>query len=266
MTTRIEVTTKIGCPCMCEYCAQDKILARYNSDVRELTLENTKKFFKSIPKPTIVSLAGFSEPLRAKEIVDIAKWLVADGRKLQVFSTLYQVDKSVIRKLFSIEGVFFRLHMPDKEGRTKIKLDDTLISNFALATKLMHIHNNAYASCCWGTTPDELLPYISGDHVTDLRFLTDFAGNVEGVDYLNHNYKKGKLTCNRCNYPLILPDGRVSMCAQDWSLNYVIGDLNKQTYNEIFESEPYLTYKGNCDTEDAPTLCRFCSDSKVVKE
>lgn len=267
MLTRVELTTKIGCPCMCEYCAQDKILKTYKSNLTELTLENVKKYFRTIPKPTLVSIAGYSEPLRAKEIVDIVEWLIEDGRQVHIFSTLYLVEKSVIRKVLSKPNIFVRFHMVDIEGRTKIKLDDRLVQNYALANRILKANGTQFASCCWGTTPPELEPYISTlDHQTGIDTLTDFAGNVEGVSYLKPNHKLGKLTCNRCNYIHILPDGRVSMCAQDWSLKYILGDLNTDDYSEIFEREPYVTYRRNCDTYDEPTICRQCSDSKVVKE
>lgn len=265
---RIELTTKIGCPCMCEYCAQDMILSRYNSDVKELTLENTKRYFSTIPKPSIVSIAGFSEPLRCKEIAEILRYLVEEGHTVWVFSTLYKVPKATIRKVFSIPNLFFRLHLPDTNGYTKIVLDDELTGNFNLAVKLIKHNGSSYATCCWGDTPTELTHITDGvDHQTSLNMLTDFAGNVTSTDLVNATpYKTGKLTCRRCAHRHILPDGRISFCAQDWSLDYLIGDLNTQTYSEIINGNNYLTYTGNCLTECEDTLCRKCSDSEVLKE
>lgn len=263
--TRVELTTKIGCPCMCDYCAQDKILDKYNSNQKELTLENVKKYFETIPKPTIVSIAGFSEPLRAKEIAEIIRFLKEDGRTVWVFTTLYDVDKSTIRKVFSIPNLFVRFHLPDTNGYTNIKLTPELVKNYETAIRLIKINNSNYASCCWGDTPTELV-HITRDieHETDLRLLTDFAGNVS-LDWLPPSKPKlGKIECGRCDHRHILPDGRISLCAQDWSLEYVIGDLNTQSYNEITKSEPYITYCANRLTEDGETLCRLCSDSRLI--
>lgn len=264
--TEIELTTNMGCRNMCVYCPQDKILEAYQSKEREMTLENLKRYMSTVPKPTEVQVAGFSEPLAAKDIAEMLKFLSDDGRKLLIFTTLQGVPRSVIRRVFSLPNLFVRFHFPDISGNSKMIVTPELIKNFEVAIRMIENNGGCYLSCCWGELPKEMGHLVSKiEHCEDVNTLTDFSGNVE-IPWHKFKRKKGKIECGRTCKHIILPDGRVSMCAQDWTLDYLVGDLNTQTFEEITYGDINQDFQRRCLTENEEIICRNCSDSKYIEE
>lgn len=262
MSHFIEITTKVGCPCMCKYCPQEVFLKNYNSSQKELTLENCKKYFSTIPLSWGADVAGYSEPLLAKEIVEILEYLAPRG--IALFTTLYQVKRDVIRRVFSIPNLFVRFHLPDIEGLTKIKLDKDLIRNYELAIRLLKLNGGRYQTCCWGTLPNELEHLIAGSecHESDINSLSDMAGNLK-VDWLNPTYHSGyPVKCYRSDVYHLLPNGDISICCQDWSLDNVFGNLETQSFEEVLKSKKLNEIYTNRSNDDSDCICRRCSGAK----
>lgn len=266
---KIEVTPIINCQNGCKYCAKDKSLSHYNSTKSEMTLDDFKRYISNVPKPTHIFFAGHGDSMKAVDMPDIVKYLHEDGdRTTYIFTTLHQVSKASIRKTFSIPNLFVRFHFPDANGYTNIKLTQELVKNYELAIRLLKLNNSRFSICCWGDIPSELKHLCTNDVLveTDLRQLGDFAGNINMEWFTPTNYVNSKVKCERQFCPHLVPDGRLCLCMEDWSFQHVIGDLNTQTYLDIFNGDRYseiLRAREECGSN---ILCKHCSDAKIVKE
>lgn len=89
-----------------------------------------------------------------------------------------------------------------------------------------------------------------------------------------HNYggakkyrKVDKTQQKTCGRPLVGPpyvhvDGMVGMCCFDFNAKLIIGDIKKQTLDEIFHSEPYLKLKKAHETGNFKGyLCENCDQT-----
>lgn len=89
----------------------------------------------------------------------------------------------------------------------------------------------------------------------------DRGGNVKA--YSNNIYHEVIIGCSQ-RRPLermhILFDGRVILCSMDWRQEYILGNLRKNTIQEIWNSPEYRTIRNriyNFGTE-SPLLCKKC--------
>ncbi|PIS07518.1 hypothetical protein COT78_03215 [Candidatus Berkelbacteria bacterium CG10_big_fil_rev_8_21_14_0_10_43_13] len=89
----------------------------------------------------------------------------------------------------------------------------------------------------------------------------DRGGNVK--EYSNKFSKTEVVGCYQ-DRPLmrlhVLFDGRVVLCCMDWKQHFVMGDLNVQTIQEVWDSAQYqdIRKKIYSPNEEAPKLCQKC--------
>lgn len=66
--------------------------------------------------------------------------------------------------------------------------------------------------------------------------MSDRAGNLENKDNkLASKHLSGKIACSRSrilNHNVLLPDGSLVLCCNDFGLDYVLGNLNTDTYDD----------------------------------
>ena len=89
----------------------------------------------------------------------------------------------------------------------------------------------------------------------------DRGGNISS--YSNEIKKNRIHGCgqNRVSNRLhILFDGRVVICSMDWRQEYILGDLSKQTIEEVWESKKFNNLRKIVDGEEgsAPSICKKC--------
>jgi radical SAM protein with 4Fe4S-binding SPASM domain len=107
----------------------------------------------------------------------------------------------------------------------------------------------------WGI---RLRPDIAPGH-GQVVLETNWAGEnrtVEGRDFDPNS------TCGRALTQFsILWDGKVTMCCFDPMNTFPLGDLNKQTIKEIYNSEKYVTFREDHDNNQAAKyeLCAKCT-------
>jgi len=67
----------------------------------------------------------------------------------------------------------------------------------------------------------------------------------------------------------VLYNGQVTICCNDWQRRTAIGDLNKQTVTEFFNSDEYKTLmgKGHGYIESDPKfICKLCRDFQAIED
>lgn len=253
----IEFTTIIGCPCKCSYCPQEKFTSRYNSNIRVITPELMTKYIETIPSDIVISLAGFSEPLLNPYILDILD--ILRGRRLMLYTTLHNVSINVVKQI-ALSGIDeLTLHLPDEY--TAMKVDDNYVRKLRV---LLQLTKSTVKVVGFTTPPESInkLLTLYKDKVSLVqisnRYLNDRAGNLPS---LPKNYKHGNIKCVRPPFYHVLPNGDVTICGQDFGLDFILGNLNTSSMRQILNGEILRKYIKGLTDESIPTLCRKCSES-----
>ena len=68
----LEITTRTGCSCMCEYCPQTTFIKQYTSKKRDIdmTMETFVKCLDNIPREVDLHFTGYVEPFLNKRRIE----------------------------------------------------------------------------------------------------------------------------------------------------------------------------------------------------
>jgi MoaA/NifB/PqqE/SkfB family radical SAM enzyme len=86
-------------------------------------------------------------------------------------------------------------------------------------------------------------------HITDLH---NWAGTLNHESDVNYPCYRPWLTFT------VLWDGRVSLCCADFDGKTILGDLNTQSIEEIWNAEPYRAVRRQHLESGGPDVCRAC--------
>ena len=228
----LEITTYIGCPVKCDYCPQDKLLLSYRGG-KIMTLNNFKKFLWKVPKDVRIDFSGFSEPFYNPETISMMQFAYNSNYHLVLYTTLDVLTKEDIRKL------------------KNIRFDEVVF------------HKYPNSSEKWDEIREEFEREVQSGRIAEIteQWKWSRASNLWTIPYKpgpGHCLFAGKLF----NHNVLLPNGDVVICCQDYSLKHIIGNLHEKTYNDL--NRMYLRLLS--DEEDSELLCRNCelfqSDSR----
>jgi len=222
----LEITTEIGCPIQCSrYCPQDILLKNYGSEEKTLSLDNFKIILSNLPPKLPVIFSGFSEPFANKETINFIQYARKKEHPVGIFTTLYSLSQSDVRKLLKFDYCMFRLHLCDGKNM-KINITREYQDNVFLAL--------------------QNIPNLSLVIMNDL-FKTD---NREVFNLNTYRQKKLFLRhCYKWDNPqfVVLPNGDVNLCCVDFGLRHKLGNLFIEKYSAI-RKRYHPSYK----------LCRYC--------
>tara|TARA_R110002012_G_scaffold201465_2_gene370387 strand:+ start:5954 stop:6964 length:1011 start_codon:yes stop_codon:yes gene_type:complete len=311
----LEITTKIGCANMCEYCPQTKLIRRYinNSHMKTLnenmneagddihtafmneylkndknrermmSVETFKKCLSTIDSSVDIHFSGYVEAFENPNAIDMVEHAVQKGHKVGINTTLMFTSKEIIDRLVKISNFkHFHVHTPSatyfetigRIGKTSFLRDvpadaekagkeisekyfellDYMIDNARSVGAHFHTHS----------APGKALhPEIDerfGDRIRAVgyknRGLNTRAGNI------------GKLTgealwkdnwCTRIIHNVLLPDGGVQLCCQDYGLEEPIGNLLHMSYHQLFETNRFKKIMAG-----KASICQRCDDGVAV--
>ncbi|MCI9535473.1 MAG: hypothetical protein HFG53_11850 [Lachnospiraceae bacterium] len=262
----IEITTKLGCAVNCKFCPQELYIREYlktgNGD-RVLSLENFKICIDKLPGNTFVEFAGFTEPFFNEQCVEMIQYARKKGLKVNLFTTLRGLKPEQLDKILEIEFEEFVLHVPDKERYAVIPIDESYKEMVRRLVKAKKPNGNSfidYASAQAEVT-DEIAKLLGSDTRVYV-VLNDRAGNLEDTCLYGKKELRGKLRCELSmdiNHNVLLPDGRVILCSNDWGIKHVMGNLIYETYEQIINGEEAQRIRKAMQSEDDPSvLCRNC--------
>jgi hypothetical protein len=263
----LEITTNIaekGCVVDCAFCPQRTLQkATYEGD-RILRLDTFKMLIAKVPKEVRITFAGFTEPFLNKHCTDMVIHAHETGHPVSVFTTGVGMKPDDVNRLAKIPYAGepnggFCLHLPDEERLAKHPINrnyietverfyvfQSQIQNFYVMAMSLPVHNSvshlfptAHLPQFWNRAGNLNREAISKP--TNIMFRVQQAGEVDEpqtcgcVEGLYHN--------------VLLPNGRVSLCCMDYSLDYIIGNLFEQSYDDVVPR-----YKQTFD------LCRSCEN------
>jgi hypothetical protein len=311
----LEITTKIGCANMCEYCPQTKLIRRYMENVhmktlnkhfnsagdnihqvfmeeylkkdknREtmMSLETFKECLSTIDPSVDIHFSGYVEAFENPLAIDMVEYAVEKGHYVGINTTLMFVTKEIIDRLANI-GRFkhFSVHTPSatyfetigrinktsflrNDPRDKEKVNKEISEKYFDILGYM-IEKSSAVNAIFHThsAPGyELHPEIEERYGTQMRNigyknrgLNSRAGNI------------GKLTgealwkdnwCQRIIHNVLIPDGSVQLCCQDYGLEEPIGNLLHMPYYALFETNRFKEIMAG-----KASICQRCDDGVAV--
>ncbi len=256
----LEITSRIGCRNMCKFCPQELLINRYSKQPKQsrkiaLSFDTFKKCLKTVPKDVRIDFSGMAEPWLSKDCTKMVLYAYKQGfKRITIFTTTVGMTVDDVQKIKHIPFEFFCLHLADKEGYTKIKIDNQYLKVLK-EIKNANIANLNFMAL--GTLHPKLKPLFDG--LLNSPPLVSRAGNLPSFPRIN---KTGPLTCcrpERLQHNVLLPNGDVLFCGDDYGMTQILGNLLRESYEDLFKGPAFKNILKLLKSEkNGDILCRHC--------
>lgn len=285
----VEITTKIGCSNNCSYCPQSTLLSAYRADRSrklDMSLDDFKMILKHVPKWLDICFTGMNEPFENKKAFDMVEYALKKGYKVHIYSTLKGLTRVQIERFKELNVKTYVMHLPDKDGMMKLNPDEEYIKKLTEFDAL-NLKNVKYV--CIGELHTAIPKHIA-KKVKCNKVVISRAGNVNNEkldDSLNYHAEYGRLfdkdtkvicsrrlqyrgedrTATHIETTIVLPDGSLVLCCNDWGLQHVLGNLYEQDYESIMYGPVMQDIEKSMMCEsDTDILCRKCEFACVYDD
>lgn len=271
----MEITPLVGCSINCKYCPQNAFLSAYykNNKKRKkaMSLEEFKICLNKLPKNTLIEWAGFVEPFLNSESIDMMEYANKKGYKMTLFTTLEGLSAEQLDRVLNIPFKQVVLHTADSKGYANIPVNEhykKMLKKVINATKCDGTVFVDSANC--QSTPHHVVSEIVNGKIKIGCEMSDRAGNLENTDnMLKSACNKGRICCERADnidHNVLLPDGTVVLCCNDFGMEHILGNLLQQNYDEIVKSKQMRLIKRGMNLDESiPILCRKCMYAKKIE-
>lgn len=254
----------IGCKVACVYCPQDKISRRYFGSDRMMTFDDFKMYVESVPRRVVLHFTGFAEPFLNPGCTDMIEYAARRGHRIYISTTLAGMTREDARRLSELTYYQFQIHLPSAEKLMNLAINEEY---FALLSDLvssgiitdLHFHGNEVHPTVGA--------WLRGHTVNFEEFwIQDRAGNLNTEKVKKKVSKSvitaakptGKRRCDRIYQNVLLPNGNVVLCCMDWSAEYVLGNLKRDRFEDLYRSETFRRVLRGLKDPGVDLLCRTC--------
>lgn len=271
----IEVTTIIGCKIACRFCPQKLLTSSYfgeNPDrERVMSMDTYQKCLNHIPKNCNVLFCGMAEPLLNPNCIDMMKITAVSGRKVDLYTTLVGLEKDKLEDLLSVPVGWVTLHVADSMGYAKIPLTDEYYEMIEKLLESKKEDGTSYVNLCNAqTAPDPRILELCEGKYEILTAMNDRAEQLEDDRLVSSRRQHEKIACGYTgtvlNRNVLLPDGTLVLCMQDYGMKHVLGNLVEESFEEIMQGERIELIRNALLEPCSDILCRSCSYAVVYNE
>jgi len=279
---RIEIATT--CNAECVFCPHPT--DEFTRTKRVMTTADYKFYLDKVLAAkgdaiTDIGFSGFGEIFTDKNILEKLQYAHTKNRDIHVLTNGSLLTKELMDEMFKLNIADIRISIhtsiPDSYNKTMM-FKNKKTNYFNVKSNIDYIINNK---------PDHMDLILTA--VIDNSILDDVEQLIEDYDdkcYLEiwkpHNWVYGKdyrnvdrvalkKTCGRpFNGPIeVLNNGDVIMCCFDFNASMVLGNLKKQSLEEIYESDLFKKLvsthtDGSCATSDL--ICNGCDQLHVTED
>lgn len=264
MTSFVEFSLVDRCPNKCKYCPQDLLEKNYKGR-KQMTFEGFKTAVDKLPKSTI-SIAGFSEPFVNQSCIDMIEYATQKGHSVIIYTTLVGMtieQYNRLKKNYSVRSLI--IHLPDKEGNTKIKITEQYrellkyIRLFPVGPWCQmdySVHGSAVCS--------DIIDIIN---IRPVYRIHDRCGTLKTDDKSVHrvHWEGGAIVCSNGfgadQSGVILPNGDVQFCCMDFGLKYKLGNIFESSWEELMNSDIRKRIIADRMTGEQDEICRHCAEA-----
>jgi hypothetical protein len=277
----LEITTAMpfaGCIVNCVFCPQKLISSMYSSKDKILSLDNFKLVVDKLDEEIGIVFAGFAEPFLNKNCTNMIIYANEKKHKVTLFTTGVGMSINDIDRIKNIPFANgsqrgFTLHLPDQEGYSKHPITDKYIETLEYLQKVSNEISN-FRVMCMGT-PHDKVKHIFSNVGQNLQMYSR-AGNLEKEALLKPELLDLKdkyistdngapCTCSspdkfanfaleKFKHTVMLPNGDMTICCQDYELKHILGNLFTQEYKDLI---PVVGTSFE--------LCRYCENGKKIE-
>ena len=237
--SQIEITAIIGCRLNCKFCPQEKLLNEYlktpNSEKRVMTLQDFNNILPQVYEKGTITFSGMSETFQNRESSLMMREAYRRGFKLQLFSSLQGMQEEDFVNLREVKFQTIVLHIPDEEGNSNFVIDEKYLNNLK---RFIAEYDILYYSCHGTVHP--LIKDIICPQVPVVSEMTNRAGHLVDERLKEHHWEKGRIVCTGAALnaentasgwtPMLLPNGTLLACCNDYGLELVLGNLFTETW------------------------------------
>jgi organic radical activating enzyme len=262
---RFEVSTIVGCRVACTYCPQKLHVSAYKSrkpGASVLTMEVFEDCIDKLPPKSEIYFSGFSEPFLNPDCSHFLRLAHERGFTVSVFTTAVGIEEHTLDQIRDIPFKSFVVHLPDNRDTMKIEVNDRYI---AILDKLREAIPNIHFLLTKGQRlSDSFHPRIKEYlkinkircfiHVKHSR-----AGAIGANDAAILPRLKGDLAyCPRLDINVLLPNGDVVLCCQDFGQKHILGNLKESSFDSLHQSDEFRHVIDGLTDDTRDILCREC--------
>lgn len=272
----LEFTTTLspkGCIVDCAFCPQrtlEKIYHAHKGQPKVLSKENFIKIIDKLPKEVRITFSGFTEPWLNKECSSMVEYAHYEGHPVSAFSTgvgMKVEDVDIIEEIPWTTGPNggFCLHLPDKERIAKHPLSKKLTKVYERFYEVQDSIQGFYVMSMgevhdsvkhlW---PDPVIPNFwsrAGNLLGEAQIKPDLAKIRDRFKHMDHKSQPSTCGCvEHLYHNVVLPNGEVSICCMDYSLEKILGNILEQEYDDIMPA-PLSSFDicGRCENGVSPS-------------
>jgi radical SAM protein with 4Fe4S-binding SPASM domain len=262
----VEISLYLGCPVDCEYCPHETL--RDNTSIKSFNKDILKEVILKIPKEVGIVFAGMSEPLLYKDLHEVAQFLVDCGYKLIIATTLPDSFKNNLESFF-YENLWTYRHLHLRDEFMKLPITDSYLQNVERFLQQYKDKDKCGLSVLTKNLDPRLMELLKKYNKNESHiFITPSLRGMSKVKFKTPIFisklKTGKIYCshNHDKIQHLLPDGTVLLCSMDINKNHILGNLFKQSFLDIIESNEYKHVLNAFNDDSLKSICRFCRFSK----
>lgn len=261
----LEVTTVVGCKNLCEYCPQEKNIQAYKKHSRNIKFkyDDFVRYLDKVPLSTAVYFGTTSEPWFNPDFNRMLKHAYDRGHTVRVYTTLVDVTEDDIAFLKTMMLERVTVHLPSAEGRERYTATEEY-QHILRCIVAADIPNIQYMSI--GTVHPDARKWVPQVREQAFETLTDFAGNLVNGAAPSRPRLSGPLTCmaNRFHWNTLYPSGEVCLCCEDFGMTHVLGNLGRDSYEDLFQSEEFNRVRRGMIDDRIDVLCRHCEYARPL--
>jgi radical SAM protein with 4Fe4S-binding SPASM domain len=276
----LAITTVVGCKVMCTFCPQTLFKKSYHDDEKILSLDNFNKILEKTPKHVDIHFSGNAEPWLNKDATKMLELALIKGHSVAIFTTLVGMSPEDAIKVTELctnykkQIKLFEIHLPDKYGNMKgWRISDTFVTvlklfvefgnkNIIKEFNMMTMGPNGIDD-----VSENLVELVKDSNVFSGWTPVSRAGTLDNVVAPSHDYP---IYCSKTPYydrNILLPNGDVSICCEDYGLKHILGNILTQEYEELFTGDEINKVRkiNMLDEYSDQTTCRNCEFARPVK-
>jgi len=261
----LEITTRIGCRNLCDYCPQETLIKAYRCRSAEmiLSLAAFRAVVNKLPPHVRIHFSGMCEPWLNPDCTEMVLHAHSQGRKIRVFTTLAGMRPKDVSRLRAVAFDVFWVHLTSGSGLQNMSVDE----NYLHVLKMLHERKIPTDYVYYG---DALHPEIAAILNNEARkeTLCSRAGNLKHIGPPgNFPRRRGRIGCLRqLRQNVLLPNGDVVLCCMDYGVKHRLGNLMIDAYADLFESHEFQRVKTGMENPTIDILCRTCDFFAFEKE
>lgn len=186
------------------------------------------------------------------------------GYKVQLFTTLQGMVDEDFEILQDVKFSMVVLHIPDEEENAKFVIDEEYLEHLK---KFIEKYDILYYSCHGKVHP--AVKSILNPKIPIASEMANRAGHLVEEHLKKHSYEQGRIVCtggvvntdgNAVGWtPMLLPNGMLLACCNDYGLELVLGNLYTESWEQILHSKKFSEFERGFDDDSVFNLCRKCN-------